>query len=145
MQHAVDLTGRIAQRYGLLARTERMLEQADLPIRASELLFYIPVFGVLAFLLLTVLVGPLIGLVAAVIVGLVPMAYISNKQRNRTAAFERQLPDTLTLLASSLRAGFSLMQGLESVSQEVGRAHTQRAATGVHRGAARSWSRGRPR
>ena len=37
----------------------------------------------------------------------------------RQLRFERQLPDTLTLLASSLRAGFSLMQGLEAVAQEI--------------------------
>jgi tight adherence protein B len=30
-----------------------------------------------------------------------------------------QLPDTLQLLAGSLRAGYSLMQGVEAVSQEV--------------------------
>ena len=39
--------------------------------------------------------------------------------RSRQLRFEHQLPDTLTLLASSLRAGFSLMQGLEAVAQEI--------------------------
>ena len=33
--------------------------------------------------------------------------------------FLAQLPDMLQLLAGSLRAGYSLMQGVEAVSQEV--------------------------
>ncbi len=32
--------------------------------------------------------------------------------------FEKQLPDTLQLLAGTLRAGYSLPQGLEAVSKE---------------------------
>jgi hypothetical protein len=39
--------------------------------------------------------------------------------RRRRKQFETMLPDTLQLLASTLRAGYSLMQGVEAVSQEV--------------------------
>ena len=35
-----------------------MLEQADLPLRAAELLFYAPAFAIIVFLLFAVLVGP---------------------------------------------------------------------------------------
>jgi tight adherence protein B len=37
----------------------------------------------------------------------------------RGKKFVAQLPDTLNLLSGSLRAGYSLMQGVEAVSQEV--------------------------
>src|SRR5438477_6419816 len=37
VQQAVAFTSRIAVRTGLMARTELMLEQADLPVRAAEL------------------------------------------------------------------------------------------------------------
>jgi tight adherence protein B len=62
---------------------------------------------------------------------------VSNKQRSRQRDFERQLPDTLTLLSSSLRAGFSFMQGLEAVAQEIGppmRRELQRVFTEVRLG-----------
>jgi len=137
VQQAVALTGRIAQRAGILERVEHALETADLPVRASELITYVLLGAVAAFLLLAILVGPLVGLVAAAIVGMVPPSYIARRQRSREAAFERQLPDTLTLLASSLRAGFSFMQGLESVAQEVGppmRRELQRVFTEVRLG-----------
>jgi len=37
----------------------------------------------------------------------------------RTRLFGSQLPDVLKLTSSSLRAGFSLLQGLESVTKQV--------------------------
>jgi tight adherence protein B len=119
VQQAVAVTSRIAEHYGLLARTEALLEEADIPLRAGELLFYTPAFAILLFLLLAVLVGPLFALIGAVILCIAPIAYLNNRVRARRLKFEKQLPDTLTLLASSLRAGFSLMQGLEAVAQEI--------------------------
>jgi tight adherence protein B len=137
VQQGIAFTSRIAEHYGLMARTELMLEQADVPIRAAELLFYAPAFGIIMFLLFAVLIGPIAGLVAGAVVVLGPFVYLDNRQRGRRKRFERQLPDTLTLLASSLRAGFSLMQGLEAVAQEISdpmRKELQRAFTEVRLG-----------
>ena len=41
--------------------------------------------------------------------------YAGTRERKR---FERQLPDTLTLLSTSLRAGYSLLQAIEAVASE---------------------------
>ncbi len=139
VQQAVAFTGRMAERTGLMDRTEVMLERADLPLRAAELLFYAPTFAIILFLLLAVIAGPLAGLVAGAIVLLAPFAYVNYRQRSRQTRFEHQLPDTLTLLASSLRAGFSLMQGLEAVAQEISdpmRKELQRVFTEVRLGRA---------
>ena len=139
VQQAVAFTSRIAERTGLMARTELMLEQADLPIRAAELLFYAPAFALIVFLLFAVIAGPIAGLIGGVVVVLAPFAYLDSRQRGRRKRFERQLPDTLTLLASSLRAGFSLMQGLEAVAREIAdpmRKELQRVFTEVRLGRA---------
>lgn len=119
VQQAVAFTTRMAERAGLMERTELMLERADLPVRAGEMLFYVPTFAIIVFLLFAVIAGPIAGVIGGVIVLLGPFAYLSYRQRSRQQRFEHQLPDTLTLLASSLRAGFSLMQGLEAVAQEI--------------------------
>jgi tight adherence protein B len=137
VQQAMAVTSGWADRAGLLTKVENMLERADLPVRSSELLFYVPAFAVVAFLLLAVIVGPLAGLIAAAAVAIGPFAYVSYRERKRLLAFEHQLPDTLTLLASSLRAGFSLMQGLEAVAQETAdpmRKELQRVFTEVRLG-----------
>src|SRR5205823_14647163 len=119
VQQAMAMATRVADRAGLLTKTEQLLERADMPVRAAELLFYAPAFAVVGFLLFAVLVGPLAGLIAAGVIALGPFGYLGYRERQRKLSFEHQLPDTLTLLASSLRAGFSLMQGLEAVAQEV--------------------------
>jgi tight adherence protein B len=139
VQQAMAVTTRVAERTGLLTMTEDMLERADVPIRASEILFYIPTFALVAFLLLALVVGPLAGLIAAGGVLFGPFVYLNHRARQRKLSFEHQLPDTLTLLASSLRAGFSLMQGLEAVANEITdpmRKELQRVFTEVRLGRA---------
>jgi tight adherence protein B len=137
VQRGVDFASGVAQRTGLLEKIDRALEQADLPLRGAELVFYVPLIAIFIFLLVALIAGPIAGLIGAVAAFGVPVVYVSNRQRNRQKAFERQLPDTLTLLASSLRAGFSLMQGLETVAQEIGppmRRELQRVFTEVRLG-----------
>ncbi len=137
VQQAVEYTNRLAVRAGILEKVEQALERADLPIRAGELLFYSAAAVVMVLLGISILVGPIYGLVAAVLVGFAPGMFVSYKQGSRQRAFEHQLPDTLTLLSSSLRAGFSFMQGLEAVAQEIGppmRRELQRVFTEVRLG-----------
>jgi tight adherence protein B len=137
VQQAMAMTSRLADRTGLLVKTEALLEAADVPLRAAELLFYAPAFAIVVFLFLSVVVGPLAGLIGGGAVLVSPIAYLNYRQRARQLRFERQLPDTLTLLASSLRAGFSLMQGLEAVAQEISdpmRKELQRVFTEVRLG-----------
>jgi tight adherence protein B len=132
VQQAMAMATRVADRAGLLTKTEQLLERADVPIRAAELLFYVPAFAIVGFLLFAVLIGPLAGIVAAAVIAIGPFAFLNYRDRQRKSDFERLLPDTLILLASSLRAGFSLMQGLEAVAQET-TDPMRGAAAGVHR------------
>ena len=50
---------------------------------------------------------------------LIPRFDRQFKVHRRCRAFEQQLPDTLTLLAGTLRAGYSIGQGFEAVSGEI--------------------------
>jgi tight adherence protein B len=134
---AVDFTSQLAARAGLLSKVERSLERGDVPIRAAELIFYSVAVTVMVFLGASLLWGWLYGLILGFATALVPFVYVSHQQSSRQAKFERQLPDTLTLLSSSLRAGFSFMQGLEAVAQEIGppmRRELQRVFTEVRLG-----------
>jgi tight adherence protein B len=120
MKRAVGLTARIAEERGVLARVERMMEQADLPLRAAEALFVYAVSIVVLTLLAAVVTRSIFATVAVlVIVGLVPPAILQFLSGQRKRKFQMQLPDMLQLMAGSLRAGYSLMQGVEAVAQEV--------------------------
>ena len=118
MQRMVGLTGRLADRAGLLTRTEDALEQADLPLRPPEALFFyfagLFVVGMLGLLVLPDPDGA--GPRAARRRGAGDHAAPSPPQRLRE--FQTQLPGTLNLLSGSMRAGFSFAQGLESVANE---------------------------
>jgi tight adherence protein B len=119
VQRAVDATGRLARERGLLEVIENKLEQADLALRPAEALFIYLVGAVLVTVVALVAGGPLLALIALVGVGIAPPAILSLLAAQRLRKFTGQLPDTLQLLASSLRAGFSFLQGVEAVAQEV--------------------------
>jgi tight adherence protein B len=120
LQRAVQATGELAERQGLLTKVESLLERANLPLRPAEAIFFYLVGVVLVVVLvLVVTTNPLITLIAGGIVALVPPAILSFLADRRRRQFNSLLPDTLQLLASTLRAGYSLMQGVEAVSQEV--------------------------
>jgi tight adherence protein B len=97
-----------------------MLERANLPLRPAEALFFYGAGVVLVAVLLVALADSLLAaLIGIVLVALIPPAILSFLANRRRKQFEALLPDTLQLLASTLRAGYSLMQGVEAVSQEV--------------------------
>jgi tight adherence protein B len=62
--------------------------------------------------------GPLLGLLIAVVVPFGARMFLRFKAGRRQAAFADQLDDSLQLMASSLRAGHSLLRAVDSVSQE---------------------------
>jgi len=118
MQRMVGLTGRLADRAGVLERTGAALEQADVPLRPPEALFFYAA-GVAVLGMLSLLLAPIpIALVVTALAGVVPVAMLHRRRKKRLREFQMQLPATLNLLAGSMRAGFSFAQGLESVANE---------------------------
>lgn len=119
LQRAVELTEEFAERQGFLVKVERALERADLPLRAAEALFFYVAGALLVSLLAFVLGGFANFLIVAFLVVLVPPAGVNFLAGKRSKAFQSALPDMLNLLSGSLRAGYSLLQGVEAVSKEV--------------------------
>jgi tight adherence protein B len=58
------------------------------------------------------------GLILVLVAAVVPVVLLHRRRRKRLRDFQMQLPDTLSLLAGSMRAGFSFAQGLETVANE---------------------------
>jgi tight adherence protein B len=120
IQRAVELTGQFAERRGMLARTEVALERAMLPLRAAEALFFWFALVVVVGLGFAVYFGSMVaGLIGIIVATVIPPQFVKMKAKRRRKKFMSQLPDTLQLLSSTLRAGYSLMQGVDVVSQEV--------------------------
>jgi tight adherence protein B len=54
------------------------------------------------------------------IAGVGPHLWLRRAQRKRRLALANQLADTMSILASSLRAGYSFLQALDTVAKEIG-------------------------
>ncbi len=120
LKRAVEFTGDVAERRGFREKVEVMLERANLPLRAPEAMFFTVVAAAIVVVLTFLLTGNLIAtLVVGVIAVMLPGGALNFRIRSRQKVFLRQLPDMLTLLAGTLRAGYSIGQGFESVSGEV--------------------------
>jgi tight adherence protein B len=118
VQDMVSLTGRMAERIGILNRVEDKLEQADLPLRPPEALFLYLAIVIVMFIGSALIVGPIGALIATALAIIAPVLYLEMRRKKRLRKFETQLPDVLNLLAGSMRAGFSFAQGLEAVAEE---------------------------
>jgi tight adherence protein B len=120
VQRAVAATARFAEQGGILSRIESMLEQADLPLRAAEAFFFYLASVVVLTGLAGALTRSLFGTaIVFLIVAVLPFAVLQFMSGQRRRKFMSQLPDMLQLLAGSMRAGYSLMQGVDTVAQEV--------------------------
>lgn len=107
-----------AQR-GATNMIESALEQANVPLKAGEAIIAAILIALLAFILLTAITRSFIWGVAGATLVLVGSLMFVNQVAARTRKrFETQLPDTLNLLATSLRAGYSLLQAVEAVGEE---------------------------
>ena len=118
LKRMVGLTGKLADRAGLLSRTEDALEGADLPLRPPEALFFY-FTGVFVIALLGIMIFPPgLALILVAAAAILPVAWLHRSRKKRLREFQVQLPGTLNLLSGSMRAGFSFAQGLESVANE---------------------------
>ena len=117
--------GRVIENQDLSARLSVDLARADLKLKPAEFLLMWAAspfaFAAGAFILGFVFSGlknP-IALAAFFALGAYfPRFYLKYRQGKRLKLFGKQLPDTITLLANSLRAGSSFLQGVELITRE---------------------------
>ena len=108
-----------ADKRGATNMIEGALEQANLPMRPGEAIIAAILIAVLTFVLLTAVTQSLIwGIAGAAFVLVGSLLFVNNVAARQRKKFETQLPDTLNLLATSLRAGYSLLQAVEAVGEQ---------------------------
>ena len=113
----------ILSRLDLADKMGRQLQQAGVPLRAGEFLFAQLLVATLvsgiALVALGGIVGSLIAAAGGALVGFVlPPIWLKMKRGKRVSDFEYGLPDVLDLIAASLRAGYGLAHGLDTVARE---------------------------
>ena len=107
------------------ANLARELARADLKLKVSEYLgIWVAttvgtpvVFFILGFVISS-LQSP-IALLGGLLLGfMAPRIWLGRRKSGRLSAFNKQLPDTITLIANALRAGSSFLQAIELVVRE---------------------------
>jgi tight adherence protein B len=120
----LQMSERLTQGRDATVRTARLLERADLPLRTNE--WYVlrafavaaGAFGGVILLHSAVVTQVLGGLLGGAVGYVLPGVVLKVLASRRAKRFERQLPDVLTLLASSLATGFSLPQAIDAIVRD---------------------------
>lgn len=98
---------------------ELLLYQAGLNWRVGTLILLMVFTGAVFFLLCsTLLHRPLLGLVVGLLTAFIPYGWVKGQKAKRMNQFNEQLPDSLDLMTSALRAGLSFPAALQLVAQE---------------------------
>lgn len=110
---------------GFAGRISRDLAQANMKLTVAEFLalrFISAIGGMgLGYLIafLRGLSNPLFLILLGFVIGLfIPSIMVRRAKGRRIRSFNNQLGDTITLLANSLRSGYSLLQSMEMVARE---------------------------
>jgi tight adherence protein B len=119
-QPVVQAAESLASAAGVRASLDSRLERAAAPITAGEFLVTTAAAGVVGAFVGFIVGGILISLVLLVVGSLLPYMLLRRKESKRVAALHEQLPEVLMILASSLRAGHSFLQALDTVAKEIG-------------------------
>jgi tight adherence protein B len=107
------------------ANLSRELARADLRLKPSEYLMIwagttlgVPAAMFLLSFVLPTLGNPIFLIIGALIGFFLPRIWLGRRKNGRLNAFNKQLPDTITLIANALRAGSSFLQAIELVVRE---------------------------
>lgn len=107
------------------ANLARDIARADLKLKVSEYLAIVAASTLgIPFLMLVLSVvmpglgNPVILLLGGLIGFMLPRMWLGRRKATRLNGFNKQLPDTITLIANALRAGSSFLQAIELVVRE---------------------------
>lgn len=112
-----------ARRTGSTSRRSRldlMMVRAGLPLLGSEFLAISAGGALLVFIIIALATrNPVTGLLALLLFLAADFVFVQRRITKRLNNFQRQLADCLSLVANSLRAGFSFLQTMEIISREM--------------------------
>ncbi len=113
------------RRFLRVSALQKLLAQADIPVRAGDYLMFSALSGLLAAGILFVVgeenpVFAWVGLVAGFLAGFfLPYSYASYRRNKRFEKFEELFPEAIDTLARAVRAGQAFTTALEMISAEV--------------------------
>ena len=119
VEGTVRLAGQMVTQFDAKGSLSLSLERARIPLRPGEYVLVVGCAAIVAAVIVGMITSTamfgLIGAVAAVAFGaMVPKVRIRRRRR----AFEAQLPEALSLIASSLSAGHTFLRAIQMMTEE---------------------------
>jgi tight adherence protein B len=122
-REAPQATNALARMFANMRFTERLqtvLEQANVPWAASQLLVNLTLGASVMMAVLLMLRVPIVAAGgAAVAIYILPVFYFVYRRKRRLNRLIQQLPDVFELLGQALRAGHSLASGMQVIATEL--------------------------
>ncbi len=110
----------LAQRTGLVAPLQRLIDQSGLEMTPGLFLLATACCALAAYLLVSFFIPfPWVPLAAGVLGAFVPLGFVRHQRTRRVNKFEEQFPEAVDLIARALRAGHAFTTGLGMVADEV--------------------------
>jgi tight adherence protein B len=122
---ALARLNRVIEQRDFGANLARDIARADLKLKPGEFIAIwvgsilgVPFIFAIIGLVFPALRTPLALLAGALVGAWLPRFWLGRRRASRLNAFNKQLPDTITLIANALRAGSSFLQAIEMVVRE---------------------------
>ena len=118
---AVDLAGQVVDRMDRGRALSASLERARIPLRPGEFVIVASGFSLGAAALVLALTHSVpVAVTTAGLSGLLAVRFVKRRIAKRKKAFSSQLPDALSLVASSLSAGHTFLRAIQIMCEESG-------------------------
>ena len=96
------------------------IASSGLKLKANEFIYLWAGLTLIPMLLLVILGGNIVTGIALAIIGIaIPPFFVNNARKKREALFNYQLGQATILMSNSIKGGFTFLQSMESVSQEM--------------------------
>jgi len=120
LEGGVQFTNRALEKLNLQERMRQELNRADIPLRPGEYVLLTAAASALLAGIAWALTGQVIvaGIMVAVVAWGSWRLFVMGKVQKRRRAFEGQLPEALSLIASSLEAGHTFQHAIQMMVEE---------------------------
>ena len=122
---ALARLNRVVEQRDFGANLARDIARADLKLKPGEFMAIwagtivaVPMIFFTIGFVLSPLKSPIALVIGAAIGFFLPRMWLGRRRAGRLNSFNKQLPDTITLIANALRAGSSFLQAIEMVVRE---------------------------
>ncbi|GAB3282081.1 hypothetical protein GCM10027449_23760 [Sinomonas notoginsengisoli] len=115
---AVATVNRSLQGRELKVLTADKFEQAGVSMRAADFIVMSAGAAIAGVIFGWLIAGPVLGILVGILVVTGLLVWLNVKVSKRQGKFADQLPDTLQLIAGSMRAGHSLLRAIDAASEQ---------------------------